>query len=178
MKHRLASFSLLVSASLLCAAAMIARSAPIVPGPPPLEDSVKSLRDLGKVHLVVNIASPQAVEAGFTADKVKAQWAKRLTTVGLEVADKDGPEVARLELTVQSVTAESAKNAIGVLFQLKLHQRVRIERTAQTLKLATYTQDLAALDNMNELRDMVGGGVDAMLERFLAKRDAATMAKQ
>ena len=137
MKNKLASFSLIAVAAALVGTAVIARSAPVLPGRAPLTDPVKSLRQLRSVYLKVHVVSPQADRAGITAEKVRAQWAKRLTAARFDVVDEESPQVARLELMVRSV-AKREQQGMALIFLMRVHQHVTIDRTSQKLKVPTY----------------------------------------
>lgn len=176
MKNKVASFSLLVAAALV-GTAVIARSAPVVPGRGPLTDPVKSLRKLRSVYLKIHVASPQADRAGITAEKIRARWAKWLTAARFDVVDEDSPQVARLELMVRSV-AKRGQQGMALMFLMRLHQRVTIDRTGQKLRVPTYTQDLGGLEDKKNFEHSVRRSLDGMLDRFIAECAAATTAKQ
>ena len=156
MKNKVASFSLLVAAALV-GTAVIALSAPVVPGRGPLTDPVKSLRKLRSVYLKIHVASPQADRAGITAEKIRARWA--------------------LELMVRSV-AKRGQQGMALMFLMRLHQRVTIDRTGQKLRVPTYTQDLGGLEDKKNFELSVRRSLDGMLDRFIAECATATTAKQ
>ena len=150
----------------------IGLAGPVLMDEQKLPDDAMSLAGLEKLAVDIEPFPGSLTDKGLNADLIRNRWVKLLEQADFDVVE--GGRHPRLWMKVRAGSEPAVPGGYAFVVEMKLFQRVHIERLGRTLNVSTYTTGALGMVPNKDLRRDVERALDKRIRKFIELTKQAT----